>query len=261
MKKIFENQSIKRIIPFALGALGLLVLAVAFFLYLAYGPMKIRVAISRDDLPFAYQDSATQQMTGMDMDVLNAMAAKENLTFEFIGVKKEELLAAVSSCKYDAGIGLLPIPANPNDKLLYTDPYMQLGQSITVRSGNTEITGSESLAGRQVGVRIGSKVAQELGSAPNIVIVPYETVDQMFQSLLKGNLQAVVSDNTIAVLYVSESKGALKSVGKTFNEENIGIAVCPSANNVRDRINRGLANLKADGRIELLFTEWLSGKR
>jgi ABC-type amino acid transport substrate-binding protein len=255
-------MNMKRFLPFILSGVGIVaVLVAAYLIYINYGPVKIRVAVSKEDLPFSFQDPTTFQMNGMDVDLLNAMVAKENVTFEFVGVNEADLLTDVSTCKYDAGIGVLPISIDGHRSVAYTDPYMKIGQTIIVRATDTEITGKDSLVGRQVAVLVGSKNAEELGADPSVFIVLYESVDQMFQSLAKGNVQAVIADNTIAVLYVTESKGALKNVGAPFDEENIGIAVCPNATNVLNRLNRGIFDLKAAGQLDSLFALWLSGEK
>jgi ABC-type amino acid transport substrate-binding protein len=251
--------SMKRFIPLAVAGIGIvLVLAVGIYFYQSFGPRNIRMAVSIDDAPYAFQDPATQQLMGMDVDILNVIAKQSNLSFELVGVKRTDLLGGVASCRYDAGIGLLVIPSQSDEKIIYSDPYFQRGQTIIVRAGNTEILGRDSLTGRQVGVLIGSKAAEDLSTDAGVFIVPYETVDQMFQALTKGNVQAVVSENDVAVVYVAQSNAKLISVGTTFNNANIGIAVCPKANIIRDRINREFANLKSTGTIDLLFKQWLS---
>jgi ABC-type amino acid transport substrate-binding protein len=224
-------------------------------------PQKIRMAVSLDDFPFAYQDTTTKQMAGMDVEVIKAMTEKENLQMEYFGVKREDLLSAVSSCQYDAGMGILPIRDETGKPLLFSDSYLQIGQSIVVRATRTDITGVESLTGKHVGVQIGSKGAIELAKDPSVLVVPYDTVDQMFQSLENGNVQAVVSENTISSTYIALSQGSLKSVGGVFAGDKIGIAICPNASNIRDRINQGLTFLQSEGKLDLLTTQWLSGKK
>jgi ABC-type amino acid transport substrate-binding protein len=252
MKKI----NIKWIISVFVVAL---VLALGTFIYQNFWPRHIRMAVALDNAPFSFRDPVSQQMIGLDVDVIQAIGNKENITIDLIGVKDTNLLSAVSTCQFEAGMGMLPVEQNSNLKVDFSDAYVQIGQVLTTRADETMITGRESLSGHQVGVQVGSIGALELEKDPSTSLVFYPTVNQLFQSLVKGNIEAAVSENTIAMMFVAESHGTLKTTGKLFNAQDRGIAFCQSPLNLRNRINRGLEKIKSEGRLDELIQNWFTG--
>ena len=58
--------------------------------------MKVRVATDATWAPFEYVNDQTKQIEGFDIDVLNAIAAKENLDIEYVNVAFDPLLAGMA---------------------------------------------------------------------------------------------------------------------------------------------------------------------
>lgn len=125
-------------------------------------PVKIRVATITTYPPFEYIDEQTGQLVGFDIDLMNAIAEKENLEVEFIKVSFEPLLESMAQGKYDAAIAAISITYERREDMLFSDPYFATGQVITVRKDETIITNKDSLMGKVVGVETGSTSAAKI---------------------------------------------------------------------------------------------------
>ncbi len=222
-------------------------------------PAKVKVIVATDATwpPFEYVDEDTKEIIGFDIDLMKAIAAKENLDVEFVNVAWDALLAGVAQCQYDAAISSVSITDERKVNMAFSDPYYTVGQQIVVAADNTDITGEASLAGKRVGAQISTTGAELVGGIEGAELVNFNTIGLAFQALMNGDVDAVVADNVMALGYVAKYSGELKAVGEPLTGESIGIAVCKTKTDLLTKINSGLAKVKAEGLIDTLNEKWV----
>jgi polar amino acid transport system substrate-binding protein len=218
---------------------------------------KVRVATNATYPPFTYIDEQTGQIVGFDIDLIKAIAQKENLEIEFVDVAFKPLLEDMAQGKYDTAISAISITEGRKKDMLFSDPYFVAGHVVTVRKDNTSITGKDNLVGKVIGVEIGSTSADSVSEMAGVTIKDYVDYGSAFNDLMNGVVDAVVSDNTIAVNYVTENPDKLRIAGEPFTQEYYGIAVAKNKAELLARINAGLKAVKREGLIEKLTQKWL----
>jgi polar amino acid transport system substrate-binding protein len=214
-----------------------------------------RVATDATWPPFEYVNDQ-KQIEGFDIDLFNAIAAKEGFKIEFVNVGFDPLLAGMSQGTYDAAISSITITADRAKDMLFSDPYYAAGQIVVVRKDNTTITGKDTLTGK-VGAQIGTTGAMEVEKISGATLKTYDDVGLAFQDLINGQIDAVVSDNWLALGYVSKNAITLRTAGTMFTSENYGIAVAKANTDLLSKINSGLVKVKAEGLIEQLSKKWI----
>lgn len=214
-----------------------------------------RVATDATWPPFEYVNDQ-KQIEGFDIDLFNAIAAKENFKIEFVNVGFDPLLAGMAQGTYDAAISSITITADRGKDMLFSDPYYAAGQIVVVRKDNTAIAGKDTLTGK-VGAQIGTTGAMEVEKISGATLKTYDDVGLAFQDLINGQIDAVVSDNWLALGYVAKNTTTLKTAGTMFTSENYGIAVAKANTDLLSKINSGLAKVKAEGLIEQLSKKWI----
>ena len=222
---------------------------------------KVRVVIDPIWPPFETLDQRTGQPVGFDLDLINAIAQKEDLQIEFVSAPFDAALAGLSQCQYDAAISAITITDKLKQKMLFSDPYFAAGQIITVNIHTIDIKSKSDLVGKTIGALSGTAGAREAKKIANAKYIAYDTLDQAFLALINGEIDAVISDNLSAISSVGESPTKIKIVGPVFTNENYGVAVCNKQPDLLDAINRGLAAVKSDGEIDQLVKKWLVGAR
>jgi len=220
---------------------------------------KIRIATDATWPPFEYVDEKTKEIVGFDIDLIKAIAEKENLDIEILNVAWDPLLAGVAQCQYDAAISSVSITEDRKKEMLFSDPYFQVGQLVTVRKDNTDIKGKDDLAGRVAGAQIGTTGSFAIEDIEGATLKTYDDIGLAFQDLINGAIDAVVSDNPLAYGYVGKNPDKLKTAGEVFTSEDIGIAVCKNNTDLLEKLNSGLRAVKAEGLIEELIDKWLVG--
>lgn len=240
----------------------MLVILVAASMFLSAckgGAQKVRVATDATWPPFESVDEQTKQIVGFDIDLMNAIAKAGGFEVEFINVPWDSLLAGMAQCQYDAAISAMTITEERKQSFAFSDPYFAAGQIVAVQIGNTDITGKDSLSGKRVGVQNGTTGDIEVQKIPNVARTPYDDIALAFQDLMNGQVDAVVADNPLVLGYVGQNADKLKVVGEVFTDEYYGVAVCKTNTDLLNKINKGLAKVKADGLIEELTKKWISG--
>ncbi len=218
---------------------------------------KVRIATDATWPPFESVNEQTKEIEGFDIDLMNAIAAEAGLEIEFINVSWDPLLAGIAQCQYDAAISAMTITEERKEKFLFSDPYFFAGQIVTVRIDNTEIASKHDLSGKVVGAQIGTTGSFEVEKIGGATLKTYDDIGLAMQDLMNGQIDAVVADNPLALSYVGANPDKLKTVGEVFTDENYGIAVCKSKPELVEKINEGLAAVKAAGLIDQLVDKWL----
>ena len=218
-------------------------------------PTKVRVATDATWPPFEYVNDQ-KEIVGFDIDLFKAIAEKEGLELEFVNVGFDPLLAGMAQGTYDAAISSITITAERGEGMLFSDPYYAAGQIVVVRKDNNTIKGIDTLSG-DVGAQIGTTGAMEVEKVAAAKLKTYDDVGLAFQDLVNGQIDAVVSDNWLALGYVAKNNEKLKTAGEMFTSESYGIAVAKGKTDLLAKINSGLAKVKKEGLIDTLSKKWI----
>ncbi len=220
--------------------------------------LKVRIATDATWPPFEYVDEQTMEIVGFDIDLIKAIAEEAGLEIEIIDVAWDALLAGIAQCQYDAAISAMTITEERKEAMLFSNPYFEAGQLVTVQYDNTDITSKEDLGGKTVGAQIGTTGSFEVDKIAGATLKTYDDIGLAMQDLMNGQIDAVISDNPLAMGYANANPDKLKTVGAVFTSEYYGIAVCKDQPELLERINEGLAKVKAEGRIDELILKWLA---
>jgi polar amino acid transport system substrate-binding protein len=220
--------------------------------------LKVRIATDATWPPFEYVDEQTMDIVGFDIDLIKAIADEAGLDIEILNVSWDPLLAGMAQCQYDAAISAMTITDERKEVMLFSNPYFEAGQLVTVQYGNTDIASKEDLGGKTVGAQIGTTGSFEVDKIAGATLKTYDDIGLAMQDLMNGQIDAVISDNPLAMGYANTNPDKLKTVGAVFTSEYYGIAVCNTETELLERINEGLAKVKADGLIDELILQWLA---
>jgi len=217
---------------------------------------KIRVATDATWFPFEYVDTETSNIVGFDIDLFTEIAKEADLEVEFINVEWDPLLAGVAQGTYDAAISSITIREDRMAEMNFSEPYYIAGQIIVTLTSNTDITEPEALSGKKVGVQTGTTGDYEVQEIEGAEVVGYDEIGMAFVALMGKQIDAVVCDTPVASGYLSKYD-TLKTVGEVLTTEEYGIAVPKGKEELLQKINEGLAKVKARGVIDELIEKWL----
>ncbi|ASP38088.1 amino acid ABC transporter substrate-binding protein [Bacterioplanes sanyensis] len=140
---------------------------------------------------------------------------------------------------------------------LFSDPVITLSTSLFQQVGKSiSISGPEDLAGKQVGGIIGYNYGTEaLEESGKLKIQRIAEAEGNFKKLELGRLDIVLEDTDVGAEQVNRLGLGDKIVANptTINQRDFYLLISkksPRAQELVDAFNRGLAKLKADGKLE-----------
>ena len=86
----------------------------------------------------------------------------------------------------------------------------------------------------------------------------FESTPLALKELESGGVDAVVADNGVVIHYVANNPGGkFKTVSdKEFVPEQYGIALKKGNTELQTKLNKGLAEIKADGSYDAIYTSY-----
>ncbi|HOB87601.1 MAG TPA: basic amino acid ABC transporter substrate-binding protein [Bacillota bacterium] len=221
------------------------------------GENVLVVGTNADFLPFEFYDDEGN-IVGFDIDLAQAIAEILGMELRVEHMDFKGLVAAVQSGRVDVAIAAMTIDEERLEKVNFSDPYYNARQAIVVREDNDDIHDKEDLLDKKVAVQIGTTgdlTVTDMG-LPEEQIVRLEKVTHVFLELENGQVDAVVIDLPVAQRYINIKEG-LKLISGDFEDEMYGIAVAKENEELLEKINNALEQIKADGTLDKLMEKWI----
>lgn len=212
--------------------------------------------------PFEFQD-VDGKFVGIDMDLLAAIAKDQNFKYEIKPLGFNAAVQALESRQVDGVIAGMSITDERKQKFDFSDPYFDSGVLMAVKADNTDIQGYEDLKGKKVAVKTGTEgysFAESMASKYGFTIVPFDDSSQMYEDVKAGNSAACFDDYPVLGYVMKQDKG-LKQVTEPTKGASYGFAVNKGQNQeLLQKFNAGLANLKANGELQKIKDNYISNE-
>lgn len=211
--------------------------------------------------PFEYTD-ASGNFVGIDVDIVAAIAEDQGFQYEMKSLGWDSAIAACQAGQADGMIAGASITDERKESgWIFSDGYYTATQTMTV-AADSDITGFEDLAGKNVAVKIGTQgaaYAESLKDQYGFTITSFEDSPTMYQAVLGGQCVACFEDTPIMQASIKDGNLALKVLEDTANEGgDYGFAIFNADNQeLIDMFNAGLADIKANGKYDEILAKYL----
>lgn len=211
--------------------------------------------------PFAYE-TPNKEIVGYDVDIIKAVAQKAGLKIKIVNTPWTGIFAALNNGDVDLVISGVTINDKRKQSYDFTAPYFEARQLIAVQQ-SSNVKSLKDLAGKKVGVVTGSTgddiASREFGKT-NTDIRRFESTPVVISELVGSGVDAAIGDNGVVAFRVQEHK-QLKTVNDpSFPKEYFGIVVKQGNKALRDKLNAGLAAVKADGSYAQIYKKWFQAE-
>ena len=207
--------------------------------------------------PFAYE-TPTKEIVGYDIDIIKAVAEKAGLKIKIVNTPWTGIFAALNNGDVDLVISGVTINEKRKQSYDFTAPYFEARQLIGVHKDST-VKGLKDLAGKKVAVVTGSTAddisSREFGkTSPDIR--RFESTPVIISELANGGVDAAIGDNGVIAFRTQEHKHLKTVADPNFPKEFFGIVVKQGNKVLLDKLNAGLAAVKADGTYAQIYKKW-----
>lgn len=214
----------------------------------------LRIGLEGTYPPFNFQ-GADGQLTGFEVDFAKALAAQLGLKPEFRPAPFAGLLGALESGRVDVVINQITITPDRKAKYDFSEPYTISGIQIITLKNKPGPTKPEELAGKKVGVGLGTNYEQWLrANVPTADVRTYDDDPTKYQDLKAGRIDAVLNDRLVAADFIKTSPEFVAS-GPPFAAQGAGVAMKKDAA-LKVIIDQAIDALRASGKLSALSQHW-----
>lgn len=214
----------------------------------------IRIGIKYDQPGLGYQDG--RDYTGFDTDVARYVAAELGYSedqIEWVEAPSANRENMLTNNQVDMIFATYSITEKRLKTVNFAGPYFVAGQDLLVQAENTDITGPESLAGKNLCSVTGSTSAKKIQDkySSEVQLVQQNSYSDCVVALNAGMVDAVTTDDIILAGLASTkaNQGELKLVGNTFSTENYGVGL-PKGSDKCAAINAAINKMVETGAWE-----------
>ena len=222
-----------------------------------------RVYVVGTDAAYAPFESQNEkgEIVGFDIDIVSAVAQKAGIQVKFVNTPWEGIFNALAQGDRDLLVSSITITDERKQTMDFSAPYFDANQLIAVKA-DSKVARFDDLKTLKVGVQTGTTgdeaVAKLQGkTSPNIK--RFESTPLALKELEAGGVDAVVADNGVVINYVANNAAnKFKTVtDPAFVPEQYGIPVKKGNADLLAKINKGLAEIKADGTYDRIHAKYL----
>ncbi|RZS40766.1 serine/threonine protein kinase with extracellular ligand sensor [Herbihabitans rhizosphaerae] len=212
---------------------------------------RLRVGV-RFDMPGIGQRDSAGVLTGFDIDIARSIARAlgvDTKAIEFKSVTGASAQPALTNGQVDFVVASYIITEERKKAVDFVGPYLLANADLLARTGDSSITGAESLRGKKVCVLTGSTLAATFPQrAPGAEVVSLPGIAECVAALTSGQVDAVANDNTLLAGQAMLKPGQLRLVNKPFGDSyRLGIAVNKNDPDGRRAVAEALERFEQSG--------------
>lgn len=205
--------------------------------------------------------SETNEPIGFEHDLLEEIAKREGISFTYDYKPWAMMWADMDSGNTDVLSSGLSITDERKEKYLMTEAYLETAP-VTIITKDTNIRNFKDLAGKPVSVVAGSghnKRVNELNNGNTSYAVLVETSWLTVNAVIRNDAVATVGDRVIMGAFVANhaNEGLNIVVDESYPQDSLGFVVSKSKPELLNKLNNGLASMKADGTYQQLRAKWI----
>ena len=194
---------------------------------------------------------------GFEYCMVANIAHRAGLTSVTVENQSWDQLISASNTKYDLGLAGITITDERKKVFDFSDAYFQSNLGVAVKKGGD--VDEKNIRDKKIGVLQGNMGAQYTTDTlkPAGGVQQFQSEVEMFTALRAGQVDAVITDTTLALSNTAASNGELEVIGQFSLDQEYGIIMPKGGKNV-DGVNAAIADMKADGTLDGLSATWLT---
>ena len=217
---------------------------------------KIRIGMDPLFYPMNFMEKGGY-INGFVDEVFLEIAKAAGTEFEIILENWSSLNRKLWEDKYDAIVSLMPVLDHTLQHYDFSQEILLVGPILVV-----PVESKDSQLGKMQGKKIGYITGEDsmpvLEKYPDIFVQNYDFLPEMFDAIVKGEIDGALAEVIIASSYVSDIyKGKLKIAGDPLTDEGLRLVTIKRENKrLISFFNEYLSRLKRSDKYCTLLRKW-----
>lgn len=216
----------------------------------------LRIACEGTYPPFNFKNDKGE-LTGFDVDIAKALAAKMGVKAEFTTTEWSAILAGLQAGKYDVIVNQVAATDQRRQTFDFSGPYVISYPQLIVRANETrKLDTPADLKGKKIGVGQGSNFAALAQSIEGAEVRTYPGAPEYLQDLATGRIDAAINDSLLIPYLKAKTKLPVKAGAAIGKPESNAIPFRKGSPKFKAAIDKALDDLKKDGTYARISTQW-----
>ena len=224
----------------------------------------LRLTVNSTYAPMEYRDPATNELSGLDIDLANAIAKRLGVKIVWSETPFAELIPSLQTRRADFIISGISDRASRRETADFVD-YLTTGPQFFVLA-ESAAKAAVDLCGKKVGttrstsfpveIEKWSKQNCEAGGKPAVQYVPGENSIDVRNQLKQGRIDAAVQGSETLPYAQAQEAGKYRVVGEPFAIGYQGIMFRKDDAALREIVTQHLAAMIADGAYKAILDKY-----
>lgn len=207
--------------------------------------------------PFEYIDDAGE-IDGFDIALMKEIGERLDMEVKIENMEFKGLIAALKTGKVNCIAAGMTVKEDRKENADFTDSYYTATQYILVPKGE-KISSVKDLEGMTIAVQEGTTgdfIATD--DIEGTTVKRFKKFVDAVQELKNGRADAVIIDSNPAKVFADQFEDDIDLITKKYFEpEEYAIAVAKGNTELCEKINKALAEIKADGTYDKLVEKYI----
>jgi polar amino acid transport system substrate-binding protein len=204
--------------------------------------------------PFNFVDAG--KLTGFEIDVADAVAARMGLKVEWKTMGFDGLLVGLQQDRWDMVIASHGVTEERAKAVTFADPHYCTGGVIISRDAS--IRTAKDLTGKVVAVQTGTTYYDNAKKLPVKDVKNFPQDNSARAALETGHVDAWVTDKFVGKASLAATPGTALKMGDFLFTEKIAAAVSKGNTGLVTAVNKALAAMMADGTYAAISKKWFN---
>ena len=226
---------------------------------------EIVVAIMPNYPPMDFKDPATNQLTGLDYDLGNALAERLGIKIKWQETGFEQMINALTTDRVDMVLSGMTDTAERQASVTFVD-YFTSGPQFYTLQKNKDTNEILDLCGKKVGtsrrttfpaeIAEWSKANCEAAGKPGINVVGTEGSADARAQLRQSRIDAAMQGSETLPYLKTQEKDMYKTVGLPISEQYTGMGVSKKKPELSEAVKVALQSMIDDGSYQAILKKW-----
>lgn len=223
----------------------------------------VLVVASSNDAPFAYIDTANNNFSGVDADIIREIAKRLGIAkVEMKQVPFENLLLELNNSTVDMVTDAMYIKPERLNKALFTDIWYKEGEAVVVKT-DSPIQTKEDLKDKVIGGQKGMaflELAQKwLADGKIKEVKVFNSQAELMMAVSTGKIDACITDGIVASYTLKQNDSLKLRILSPYDAEasgKIGAALRFEDKEFLAEVNKTLNEMRADGTLAKIMENY-----
>jgi polar amino acid transport system substrate-binding protein len=218
----------------------------------------IRIAMSPGYPPFAFYN-AKHQLAGFDVDVAKEVGKRLGVEVRLVDVDWQVIINGLNSGECDAILGSMAITVERQKMVDFSVPYYYSRSHVVVLK-DSKIKNLSDIVSRTVGVMRDSTFENDAKKLKIKNIRLYKTNDETIAALRKGEVEAAITDEIVALYAGNNTSTDIEPVGEPLSNEKIAVSFRKGDESLLKKVNEVIKEMQKDGTLRQLVVKMAANK-